>query len=89
LLGDLRRFIDVSIKEPIREFIDISPKFDRLVNVLSKCKDLISKIYINCSEEMEFLKNELSKELRENYIYTLPHPLSDNEIREIIARIIA
>jgi CRISPR-associated protein Csh2 len=89
LLGDLRRFIDVSIKEPIREFTDVSPKFDKLVNVLSERKDLISKIYINCSEEMEFLKDELSKELGENYIYTLPHPLSDSEIREIIARIIS
>jgi len=86
LLGDLRRFIDVNIKEPIRGFIDVSPKFDRLIDVLSKNKDLISKIYINCSEEMEFLKEEVSRNLGKDYIVALPHHLSDNEIRRIIAR---
>jgi CRISPR-associated protein Csh2 len=86
LLGDLRRFIDVEIKESIREFKDVNPKFDRLIEALSKSKDLISKIYINCSGEMEFLKKEVSSRLGENYIKTLPHGLKDEEIQKILVR---
>jgi CRISPR-associated protein Csh2 len=86
LLGDLRRFIDVNIKEPVREFGDVNLKFDRLIDTLCKSKDLISMIYINCSEEMEFLKKWLISKLGEEYIRVLPHDLSEAEIQRIIAR---
>jgi hypothetical protein len=86
LLGDLRRFIDVKSKDPIRWFTDVNLNFDRLIETLYKNKDLISKIYINCSEEMEFLKKDISNKLGGDYIETLPHGLSNEEIQRILAR---
>lgn len=85
LLGDLRRFIETEPKEPIREFKDVNPKFDKLLNVLNENKERISKIYVNCSEEMQPLKDKLN-EFFSQYVKVLPHRLSDTEIQRIIAR---
>lgn len=86
LLGDLRRFIEVDLKEPIREFRDVNPNFDKLVKVLSENEVHISKIYIDCSEETKFLKEKITNELGADYIRALPHGLSDAEIQGIITR---
>lgn len=87
LLGDLRRFIETELKEPIRGFKDVNPKFDKLLNVLNENKERISKIYVNCSEETQLLKEKLIKSFSE-YVKVLPHKLSDTELQKIITRYI-
>lgn len=89
LLGDLRRLIDVDIKEPVRDFRDVNPKFDRLLDTLFENKDLISKVYVNCSDEVQFLIREAANKIGKEHVAILPHGLSDAKIREIIARYVA
>lgn len=85
LIGDLRRYIDTEPREIIREFKDVNPKFDRLLNVLKEYRERISKIYVNCSEETSQLKDQLLGVFKDK-VQVLPHGLKNDEIQQIIAR---
>jgi len=88
LIGDLREYIDVTeLKDPIRELEDVNPKFNRLLEILEKNKDDISKIFISISDKLEsltFLKQSINKKFNKEVVVELPHDLNDENILRIL-----
>ena len=86
LIGDLRRFVAVSYREPIRDVADIELDSSRLVSELEKIADRINAIYIresgeliwsNCGTLAEAL--EKSDKLKDKVI-RIPHEISLKDI---------
>jgi CRISPR-associated protein Csh2 len=88
LLGDLRRYIDVSLKDPIREFKDVELNFDRLIEDLKRNINRISMFYLSCSEEMRSFKEQFLDVFGREVVKVLPHSLDDCDILKILRRYI-
>ncbi len=86
VLGDLRKFVEVNPKEgkAIRDFKDLDIKFDKLLDHLKSNKDLISRVYVRTSKELEYLVESIKKGLGAQLVGLLPHELREEEIRAAI-----
>ncbi|RLG19082.1 type I-B CRISPR-associated protein Cas7/Csh2 [Nanoarchaeota archaeon] len=82
VLGDLRRFIKVEPKDAIRDLDDLKLDFTPLTNHLKKYSNRISCIYLNTSDELAYLHDQL-KDIGVS-IEPLPHELSEEEIYRIL-----
>lgn len=70
LIGDLRKYIKVEYKDPVRNFEDLKIDLGPLLNVMEddKFKNRISKIYIYSSEEMKAYCVELFKKFKDRLV---------------------
>jgi len=84
LIGDLRDFINVTSKQQIRKFTDLEIDFSPLLRVLTENKDKIKAIYLY-QARFNKLEQELQKRFPEK-LKRLPHPLSQEELKQIVIR---
>ncbi|MEM2293353.1 MAG: type I-B CRISPR-associated protein Cas7/Csh2 [Nitrososphaerota archaeon] len=86
VLGDLRKFITVKpLSTAIRDFKDLEINFDRLIKHLERNKDVVSKIYLKTSEELNYVV-ELVREHFGEQLSTLPHGMKEEDVEAAIKR---
>lgn len=74
VFGDLRKFVAVKPrKEAIRDFADLEINFDRLVEHIKRNIDLISKVYVRTSEELDYVKGLIKNCCPGDKYSPLPH----------------
>jgi CRISPR-associated protein Csh2 len=85
VLGDMRKYIKVSTRDPVRSFQDLEVNLEALQKHLESNLEKISRVYIRTSDELSLINNLLHEKCGQKLIQ-LPHKITDDEIRNILKR---